>query len=133
MNQDLEIIVIDARKVEEVGRGVGLLRDVFSRFWKETNDALFVGENERMSFVRHDYQREEWVAVGRILVKGYLTCQYLPVLLSQTFLACLFWGKSAVTSTMLTQSFRNYISEDEKCLIDTLLKPTSYGNQFKRL
>ena len=92
MSQDIEIIVIDARGVEEVGRGVGLLRDVFSLFWKETYDSLFVGENERVPFVRHDYQRDEWVAVGRILVKGYLTCQYLPVLLSQTFLACLFWG-----------------------------------------
>ncbi|CAH3036081.1 unnamed protein product, partial [Pocillopora meandrina] len=118
MSQDIEIIVIDARGVEEVGRGAGLLRDVFSLFWKETYDSLFVGENERVPFVRHDYQRDEWVAVGRILVKGYLTCQYLPVLLSQTFLACLFWGESVVTSAMLTQSFRNYISVDEKCLID---------------
>ena len=121
MSQDIEIIVIDARGVEEVGRDVGLLRDVFSLFWKETYDSLFVGENERVPFVRHDYQRDEWVAVGRILVKGYLTCQYLPVLLSQTFLACLFWGESAVTSAMLTQSFRNYISVDEKCLIDKCL------------
>lgn len=32
MSQDIEIIVIDARGVEEVGRGVGLLRDVFSLF-----------------------------------------------------------------------------------------------------
>ena len=93
MSQDIEIIVIDARGVEEMGRGVGLLRDVFSLFWKETYDSLFVGENERVPYVRHDYQREEWVSVGRILVKGYLTCQYLPVLLSQTFLACLFWGE----------------------------------------
>ncbi|XP_022783703.1 uncharacterized protein LOC111324417 [Stylophora pistillata] len=118
MSQDIEIIVIDAKGVEGVGRGVGLLRDVFSLYWKETYDSLFVGENERIPFVRHDYQRDEWVAVGRIVVK---TCQYLPVLLSQTFLACLFGGESAVTSAMLTQSFRNYISVDEKCLIDKCL------------
>ena len=121
MGQDIEIIVIDARGVEEVGRGVGVLRDVFSLFWKETYDSLFIGENERVPCVRHDYQREEWVAVGRILVKGYLTCQYLPVLLSQMFLACLFWGESAVSSYMLTQSFRNYISADEKRVIDQCL------------
>lgn len=40
MSQDIEIIVIDARGVEEVGRGVGLLRDVFSLFWKETYDSF---------------------------------------------------------------------------------------------
>ena len=35
MNQDIEVIVIDARGVEEMGRGVGLLRDVFSLFGKK--------------------------------------------------------------------------------------------------
>ena len=30
----------------------------------------------RVPFVRHDYQRDEWVAVCRILVKGYLTNSY---------------------------------------------------------
>ena len=121
MSQDIKIIVIDARGVEEIGRGVGLLRDVFSLFWKEEYDSLSVGENERVPFVRHDCQRDEWIAVGRRLVKGYLICQYLPILLSQTFLACLYWGESAITSAMLTQSFRNYISVDEKCLIDKCL------------
>ena len=90
MRQDVEMIVIDASGVEEVGRADGLLRDIFSLFWKENYDSLFVGENEHVPFERHDCQREEWVAVGRILVKGYLTCQNLPVLSSQTFLACLF-------------------------------------------
>ncbi len=35
MVQDIEIIVIEARGVEEVGRGFGVLTDVFSLFWKE--------------------------------------------------------------------------------------------------
>ena len=64
----IEIIVTDARGVEEVG-SVGLLRDVFSLFWKETYDSLLAGENELVSFVRHHCQREKWVAVGRILAK----------------------------------------------------------------
>ena len=46
MGQDIEIIVINARGVEEVDRGVGVLRDVFSLFWKETYDSLFI---EKMS------------------------------------------------------------------------------------
>ena len=70
-----------ARGVEEVG-SVGLLRDVFSLFWKETNDSLFARQNDLISFVRHHCRREKWVAVGRILAKGYLIFQFLPVLLS---------------------------------------------------
>lgn len=48
MSQDIEITVTDARGVEEIGRGVGLQKDVFSLFWKETYDSLFVGENEHV-------------------------------------------------------------------------------------
>ncbi|PFX19780.1 hypothetical protein AWC38_SpisGene15814 [Stylophora pistillata] len=92
MSQDIAIIVIDARGVEEVGRDVGLLRDVFSLFWKETYDSLFVGENERVPF---------------------------SFCLKRSLLV--FLGGSAVTSAMLTQSFRNYIAVDEKCLIDKCL------------
>lgn len=55
MSQDIEIIVIDVRGVEEVGRGVGLFRDVFFFFWKEIYDFFFVGENECVLFVRYDY------------------------------------------------------------------------------
>ena len=81
-------------------------------------ESLFIGENERVPFVRHDYQRDEWEAVARILVKGYLSCQYLPLLLSPTFLVYLFWGESVITSPMLLKSLGNYISVDEKNLMD---------------
>jgi len=45
VSQDIEVIVIDAGGVQEVGRSVGLCRVAFSLFWKETYDSLFVGEN----------------------------------------------------------------------------------------
>ena len=70
-----------------------------------------------MPFVRHDYQREEWAAIGRILVKGYQSCGYLPLLMSQAFFAYLLFGESAVTGPMLIQSFQNYVSADEKTFI----------------
>jgi len=44
VSQDIEVIVIDAGGVQEVGRSVGLFRVAFSLFWKETYDSLFVGE-----------------------------------------------------------------------------------------
>ena len=58
--------------------------------------------------------------IGRILVKGYLSCQYLPILMSQTLFAYLLWGGggSSVTGPMLIQSFQKYVSADEKTLID---------------
>lgn len=117
MADDLEVVVIDFRGRQEIGKGVGVLRDILSLFWKEAYDSLFIGENERVPFVRHDYQREEWAAIGRILVKGYQGCGYFPLLMSQAFFAYLLFGESAVTGPMLIQSFQNYVSADEKTFI----------------
>lgn len=117
MGDDLEVVVIDFRGRQEIGNGVGVLRHILSLFWKEAYDSLFIGENERVPFVRHDYQREEWAAIGRILVKGYQSCGYLPLLMSQAFFAYLLFGESAVTGPMLIQSFQNYVSADEKTFI----------------
>ncbi|XP_068737060.1 uncharacterized protein [Montipora capricornis] len=117
MADDLEVVVIDFRGRQEIVKGVGVLRDILSLFWKEAYDSLFIGENERVPFVRHDYQREEWAAIGRILVKGYQGCGYFPLLMSQAFFAYLLFGESAVTGPMLIQSFQNYVPADEKTLI----------------
>ena len=46
MGQDLQIIVIDARGDEEVGRGVGVLRDVFCLFGKKRMNPFLL---EKMS------------------------------------------------------------------------------------
>ena len=82
----------------------------------------------KVPFVSHDYQRDEWEAVGRILVKGFLSCQYWAVLLSQTFVAYLLWGESAVTGVMLIQSFKNYVASDEKKLIEKCLSGMQHGS-----
>ena len=35
MDHDLEVLVIDPRRIEEVGRGVGVLRDMIHLFGKK--------------------------------------------------------------------------------------------------
>ena len=120
----IEVIAIDCRGIEECGRGVGVLRDILSLFWRDVCDSLFIGEAERVPFVRHDYNRGDWEAVGRIFVKGYLTCQFFPLLISKTFLAHVLFGEKIITGPMLIESFRQYISSDERKLIDKCLSNT---------
>ena len=55
----IEYVFIEARGKEEVGRGDGVARDIYSGFWIDVSNSLFIGEKERVSFVRHDlYKRE---------------------------------------------------------------------------
>lgn len=92
----LDVLFINRRGDEEAGRGSALVRDLFSLFWKDIYQSLMVGEIERVPSIRHDYQRPQWEAIGRILVKGFRCCQYFPLMLSRTFLISCLYGESAV-------------------------------------
>lgn len=62
----------------EAGSGSGVLRDVLSCFWQEFYDRCTLGTTVKVPFIRHDIPSETWKAIGRIVLKGYQDCQYLP-------------------------------------------------------
>ena len=117
----LRVVIIDSKGNEEMGTGIGVVRDAFSLFWKEVYDSLFIGENERVLFIRHDYSRSDWEAIARVLVKGYLTCQYLPIFMSKTFLSYVLFGELSISGPILIQSFMQYVSADERSVVGMCL------------
>ena len=118
LNDDIYISVINQRGEKEEGFGSGVYRDVLSTFWYEVYESLMVGEEERVPYIRHDYQRQEWEAIARVLVFGYKSYQYFPILLSKTFFAHSLLGESIVSVDMLLDSFKKYVSESERALIE---------------
>lgn len=44
MDHDLEVLVIDPRRIEEVGRGVGVLRDMIRLFGKKCVNLCLLGK-----------------------------------------------------------------------------------------
>ena len=123
LNASLHAVITNQLGHQEVGEAMGVLREVFSRslFWKESCESYMLGESERVPYIRHDFNRSKWEAVRRILVKGYSECRFFPYRLSQVFLiACLF-GESNVTSPLLHDSFKNYLSHSEDSIVDACL------------
>ena len=59
----------------ELGAGVGVICEVYSLFWKEFSIVMTRGERD--PFMQHDYFVEEWEAVGRVIVKGYVSISYI--------------------------------------------------------
>ena len=47
---------------EEAGQGNGVLRQVFSLFWKEFYESHMLGESERVPYIRHDFDCNKWEA-----------------------------------------------------------------------
>ncbi|KAG9272835.1 hypothetical protein AMEX_G4595 [Astyanax mexicanus] len=76
----------------EAGAGSGVLRDVYSCFWTEFYERCTLGTTLKVPFLRHDFTAEKWKAVGRILLKGFQDCKYIPVKLALPFLEEVFFG-----------------------------------------
>ena len=116
------VVIINQYGNDELGSGTGALREIFTLFWKDCYESHMLGENERVPYIRHDFNRTKWESVGRILVKGYIDCHYFPLKMSRSFLAACRFGEGSVTNIMLIDSFKNYVSKSEANIIDKCLR-----------
>ncbi|XP_022800904.1 uncharacterized protein LOC111338653 [Stylophora pistillata] len=113
---------MDARGGPEAGRSRGVLLDVLTRFWQEFFTALTIGGNEKIPYIRHDLQKAEWQAIERALVYGYQKMKYFPLQVSHLFVASSLFGEESITPDFLLKSFREYIAEEDREVLDMCLR-----------
>ena len=77
-----------------------------------------VGAAEKISCIRHDFQKNEWEAVGRLFVYSFVRLGYLPLQLSPAFITTCLFGDEALTDDLLLDSFRFYLSSEERDTLD---------------
>ena len=116
------IKVVDNNGRVEAGEGTGVLRDVLTEFWFQFFQSLAIDASSKVPVIRHDYQNREWKAIGRLLLYGYSKEGIFPLPLSQAFIFSCIFGEESISDEMLLNSFRAYISEDEKETMDHCLK-----------
>ena len=102
--------LIDIRGVKEEGTGNSVARDIYSFFWIDITNSYFVGEKERVPFVRHVLLKNEWKAISD--AKGNYDVGYFPVMISKAFLVYSIYAE--VDEEILVDSFLNYICGDER-------------------
>ena len=117
--------VIDARGVPEAGEGRGVAREVITEFWHLFYQSLSVGTSAKVPTIRHEYQKDEWKAVARILLYGYCMEGVYPIALSAAFVACTILGEDCVSNKVLMESFIAYLAEYEREVVNNCLKNTS--------
>ena len=81
----------------EKGSGSGVVRDVYSSFWAVFYERCTLGTTLKVPFLRHYFCAATWKAIGRILLKGFQDCQYLPIKLPHLFLRKCSLGQCTVT------------------------------------
>lgn len=100
-----------------------MVRDVLVSFWSEFFNSLAIGALEKVPNIRHDHQKTEWEAIGRIIVYGYEVAGYFPLGLSRAFVAAMLFGEDSLTSEFLVESFKLYVSSDDREVVIKALGP----------
>ena len=120
----LHVTIIGDNGEAEKGNGRGVMLDMLTNFWQHVFDSLTVGTHEKVPSIRHDYQKNHWQAIARVLVYGYAREKYFPIRLSSAFICAVLFGEESVSDDFLLQSFQLYVSFEER---DTLVAALS-GN-----
>ena len=80
-----------------------------------------------MPCVKHDMSKSEWCSAAGILIAG-VKAEYYTLALSRIFMVSALFGESKLPDNMLINSFKNYISLEEKENSDTMLQNFEEGN-----
>lgn len=122
LQSNVTFVLVADNNNPEVGRGNGVTREVLSLFWKDFSISLSIGAAEKVPCTRHDYQRDEWLSISRIIVFGFCNQMYFPIFLSRAFIASCMYGEDALTRKCLLDSFCIYVSKDEQEIIKKCLE-----------
>ena len=116
------LVMINSFGKEEDGLdNSGVFLDALSAFWNSFYDSCTNGEDERVPVIRHDLQVAEWEAMARIIVKGYRKVGFFPIKLGKAFTTACLFGEEAVKEDLLLESFLDYLSSDERELVNLSL------------
>lgn len=77
-----------------------------------------MGGDVKVTFIRHDYQCEEWKAIARVIVVGWKIARYFRVKLATPFLEEVLYS---TTFSSLKDTFLQYVSEQEREVIHYLM------------
>lgn len=72
-------IVLPNGEIEAGENLGGVWRDALTEFWETLLEKCTKGRNIKIPQIRHDFDDTKWVAIARILKKGWYTEQYFPI------------------------------------------------------
>lgn len=121
LDYNLNIRVIASNGALEKGEGKGVTREILTLFWQSFFTCLAVGAKEKVPSIRHDFQKNDWEAVARVLIYGYISTKYFPLTLSVAFVALCILEEEKLSNDLLLDSFKLYVSADEREVINACM------------
>ncbi len=121
LKSNLNVRVIGSNSALEKGEGRGVIREILTLFWQFFFASLAVGAKEKVPSIRHDFPKNNWEAVARVLIYGHTSTQYFPLNLSVAFVALCILGEKKLSNDLLLDSFKHYVSADEMEVINACM------------
>ena len=108
LNEQTNINTLKVKVIAENGEDSGgVLRDCLTEFWETFYLRYTVGDKAKVPTTVHTLGSKEWEAIGQILVLGFKTEGYFPVLLVQCWITkCIYGGdmdEGELVQAFLTQ------------------------------
>ncbi|XP_063426966.1 uncharacterized protein LOC134710525 [Mytilus trossulus] len=114
MTVDIDAIMVLDNGKEEAGEGDGVFRDCITQFWDEFYEQCTEGRIFKVPVLRHDFQKEEWKAVSRIIRKGFEVSGYWPIsIMPAIFEECIH---GSIESSLI-ELFSDYLPEMESQIV----------------
>ncbi|KAA0718503.1 hypothetical protein E1301_Tti013083 [Triplophysa tibetana] len=130
MENEVEVKLLLPNGQYEMGQDAGgVFRDCLSEFWHEFYEQCTLGNSFKVPFLRHDFGKEKWESVGRIIYFGWQKEKYLPIKLAPVILEQAIQG--SVRSDLLNNFFK-FVSENE-CAVLENCRTDFYVNQEELL
>lgn len=99
----------------------GVFKDVLAEFWSSFYEMATTGCNWKIPIIRHDFQDEQWRAIGKIIFIGWRDIQYLPLSLALPFMEYVICG-TVVNNQYLVDGFLNTLPFKSKDILQNALK-----------
>jgi len=99
----------------------GVFKDVLAEFWSSFYELATTGCNWKIPIIRHDFQDEQWRAIGKIIFTGWRDIQYLPLSLALPFMEYVICG-TVVNNQDLVDGFLNTLPFKSKDVLQNALK-----------
>ncbi|XP_053348743.1 uncharacterized protein LOC128519158 isoform X1 [Clarias gariepinus] len=115
---DVEMVLPSGstKKGEDNG---GILRDALSEYWGTFFMNCTAGRTLRVPMTRHD-MKDEWENVAKVIILGYNTVQYFPIVLAKPFLYyCL---GLEIDEDELFAAFLEIVTQEEKQLVEEAMR-----------
>ena len=104
----------------------GVSRDAYSEFWQSFMLSSADGETVRVPSLCPQYGEEEWKAIGRILLKGFIDHTYWPIQLDPAFTIAMVFGEQAVNPDILKSSFLKFLTTSEKDIVESAINGSDF-------